>query len=206
MVVTRVNYFGHDCTYWLKIFPKFYFAAGLQIALVELKRQHPDSYKLSHPRAYSLGQIASKKDNVERFLMGRQVWNLGYLSLLPRLKSFVYDVFILRKEVDPRNVDWDIISDPTRYNLFIVLILSHPTPRVLSIHRLLCQLRFSRNPTVVNTLPRALSRPKVLAYSDTSNYITWCKLLLMIYKYIFLSMFFRFSLCSLCFSLQNWPL
>ena len=46
---------------------------GLQISLVELKRQHPDSYKNSHKRAYHLGQIASKKDNVERFLMGRQV-------------------------------------------------------------------------------------------------------------------------------------
>ena len=47
---------------------------GLQIALVELKRQHPDSYKRSHPGAYRLGQIAAKGDNVERFLMGRQVF------------------------------------------------------------------------------------------------------------------------------------
>ena len=46
---------------------------GLQIALVELKRQHPDSYKNSHPAAYRLGQAAAKGDNVERFLMGRQV-------------------------------------------------------------------------------------------------------------------------------------
>lgn len=46
---------------------------GLQIALVELKRQHPDSYKRSHPRAFRLGQLAAKGDNVERFLMGRQV-------------------------------------------------------------------------------------------------------------------------------------
>ncbi len=47
---------------------------GLQIALVELKRQHSDAYKRTHPRAYHLGQIAGKRDNTERFLMGRQVF------------------------------------------------------------------------------------------------------------------------------------
>jgi len=46
---------------------------GLQIALVELKRQHPDTYRNSHPRAYRLGNIAAEGDNIERFLMGRQV-------------------------------------------------------------------------------------------------------------------------------------
>merc|ERR550519_2946082 len=47
---------------------------GLQIALVELKRQEPESYKDSHPKAYRLGQYAMKGDNIERFLMGRQVF------------------------------------------------------------------------------------------------------------------------------------
>jgi len=47
---------------------------GLQIALVELKRQEPESYKNSHPKAYKLGQYAMKGDNIERFLMGRQVF------------------------------------------------------------------------------------------------------------------------------------
>jgi len=47
---------------------------GLQIALVELKRQDPDSYKASHPKAYRLGQLAANQDNIERFLMGRQVF------------------------------------------------------------------------------------------------------------------------------------
>ena len=49
------------------------FCSGLQIALVELKRQHPGTYKFSHPRAYKLGTIAGSSDNTERFLMGRQV-------------------------------------------------------------------------------------------------------------------------------------
>ena len=47
---------------------------GLQIALVELKRQDPKSYMETYPAAYRLGQYAMKEDNIERFLMGRQVF------------------------------------------------------------------------------------------------------------------------------------
>jgi len=47
---------------------------GLQIAIVELKRQQPETYRKSHPDAYLLGQLAFKGDNVERFLLGRQVF------------------------------------------------------------------------------------------------------------------------------------
>jgi len=47
---------------------------GIQIALVELKRQDPATYRESHPQAYRLGQIAAKGDNIERFLLGRQVF------------------------------------------------------------------------------------------------------------------------------------
>ena len=46
---------------------------GLQIALVELKRQNPETYKETYPTAYKLGQAASQGDNIEKFLMGRQV-------------------------------------------------------------------------------------------------------------------------------------
>ena len=45
-----------------------------QIALVELKRQDPATYRTSHPRAYKLGQLAAQGDNIERFLLGRQVF------------------------------------------------------------------------------------------------------------------------------------
>merc|ERR1712192_76594 len=45
---------------------------GIQIALVELKLQDPATYKASHPKAYRLGQMAARGDNIERFLMGRQ--------------------------------------------------------------------------------------------------------------------------------------
>jgi len=47
---------------------------GLQIALLELKRQNPATYQYTHPRAYRLGLLASEDDNVEKFLMGRQVF------------------------------------------------------------------------------------------------------------------------------------
>lgn len=47
---------------------------GLQIALVELKRQNPETYKEAYPAAYRLGQVASQGDNIEKFLMGRQVF------------------------------------------------------------------------------------------------------------------------------------
>jgi len=46
---------------------------GLQLALVELKRQKPNTYKNSHPSAYRLGEIASQGDNIEKFLVGRQM-------------------------------------------------------------------------------------------------------------------------------------
>ena len=46
---------------------------GLQLALVELKRLSPDSYKMTHPKAHAFMQIVNKGDNLERFLMGRQV-------------------------------------------------------------------------------------------------------------------------------------
>ena len=47
---------------------------GLQIALVELKREPAESYRQSHPAAYRLGQLAGQADNIEKFLMGRQVF------------------------------------------------------------------------------------------------------------------------------------
>ena len=41
---------------------------------MELKRQDPQTYRHSYPRAYKLGQAAQKSDNVEKFLMGRQMF------------------------------------------------------------------------------------------------------------------------------------
>ena len=60
---------------------------GLQIALVELKRQQPESYMVSYPKAYRLGQYAMKGDNVERFLMGRQVFVVCLMFFAAKLTT-----------------------------------------------------------------------------------------------------------------------
>jgi len=64
---------------------------GLQIALVELKRQHPGTYKFSHPRAYKLGTIAGSSDNTERFLMGRQVFVVFIVFFIAKLSAVNLD-------------------------------------------------------------------------------------------------------------------
>lgn len=60
---------------------------GLQIALVELKRQEPESFKISHPKAFRIGELASKGDNVERFLLGRQVFVVCLVFFVAKLTT-----------------------------------------------------------------------------------------------------------------------
>ena len=66
IIFTKTN-FWHQVPGWvalvLFVLDLFWLGVveGLQIALVELKRQHPDSYKNSHPRAFRLGKIAAKR-------------------------------------------------------------------------------------------------------------------------------------------------
>ena len=66
IIFTKTN-FWHQVPGWvaliLFVLDLFWLVVveGLQIALVELKRQHPDSYKNSHPRAFRLGEIAAKR-------------------------------------------------------------------------------------------------------------------------------------------------
>nr|XP_018671041.1 uncharacterized protein LOC108950256 isoform X1 [Ciona intestinalis] len=64
---------------------------GLQISLVELKRMHPGTYKTSYPRAYKLSCIAGKGDNVERFLMGRQVFVVFLVFFIAKLTTIVLE-------------------------------------------------------------------------------------------------------------------
>ena len=60
---------------------------GLQIALVELKRETPESYRESHPTAYRLGQLAGQQDNIEKFLMGRQVFVVCLVFFIAKLTT-----------------------------------------------------------------------------------------------------------------------
>ena len=64
---------------------------GLQIALVELKRQSTDFYKDSHKSAYSLAKVAMSKDNIERFLMGRQVFVVVLVFFAAKLTTIQLD-------------------------------------------------------------------------------------------------------------------
>ncbi|CAK8683180.1 unnamed protein product [Clavelina lepadiformis] len=103
LIVTSYAIFEVDTGFWKTIpgaaaFVLFLFdlvvlgiVEGLQISLVELKRQHPDSYKHSHKRAYKLGQIANRKDNVERFLMGRQVLVVFLVFFIAKLTTIELD-------------------------------------------------------------------------------------------------------------------
>lgn len=47
---------------------------GIQISLVALKNHNSESFKLSHPRAYKTNHLSQQGNNLERFLMGRQVF------------------------------------------------------------------------------------------------------------------------------------
>ena len=46
---------------------------GLMLSLVELKKLGTDSYKTTHPNVHAVMKTINKGDNLERFLMGRQV-------------------------------------------------------------------------------------------------------------------------------------
>jgi len=79
-IVEQKTSFWKEVPGWVGLvifFIALYFLAimeGLQIALVELKREPAESYRESHPAAYRLGQLAGQADNIEKFLMGRQVF------------------------------------------------------------------------------------------------------------------------------------
>ena len=104
---------------------------GLQIALVELKRQHPDAYRHSHPRAFYLGQLANRGDNVERFLMGRQVYVVVIVFLSAKLTT------IYRKPGDtflfpvPEWVD-AVFFQTGFLTCIVVVIISQLMPQIVA--------------------------------------------------------------------------
>ena len=87
--VNTIHYYMYLCVsaWWIRPFQLWDLL--LQIALVELKRQNPDSYKDQYPTAYKLGQIASRGDNIEKFLMGRQVGDYRIQDIFSKYFSWV---------------------------------------------------------------------------------------------------------------------
>merc|ERR1719463_808485 len=60
---------------------------GLQIALVELMKQHTETYRVSHPRAYATGVLCFRSENLERFLIGRQLCVIFLVFFIARLTT-----------------------------------------------------------------------------------------------------------------------
>ena len=105
---------------------------GLLIALVELKRQHPDTYRDLYPRAHVLGEIAARGDNVEKFLMGRQC----IVTLLCFVSAKLSTVQLDEKEKNPllpmHPILNEILLKTGLLACYLVTILSQLVPEILA--------------------------------------------------------------------------
>jgi len=115
---------------------------GLQVALVELKRQDPQTYRHSHPRAYKLGQAANKSDNVEKFLMGRQmfvVFIVFFSAKLTTIHSESQDDFLFPIP------DWfrSVFLETGILACVLVVILAQLMPQIVAAHYPVAFLEFS---------------------------------------------------------------
>lgn len=115
---------------------------GLQVALVELKRQDPQTYRHSHPRAYKLGQAAQKSDNVEKFLMGRQmfvVFIVFFSAKLTTIHSESQDDFLFPIP------DWfrSVFLETGILACVLVVVLAQLMPQIVAAHYPVAFLEFS---------------------------------------------------------------
>ena len=120
---------------WLSLFV-------VQVALVELKRQNPQTYRHSHPRAYKLGQAAQKSDNVEKFLMGRQmfvVFIVFFSAKLTTIHSDSYEDFLFPIP------DWfrTVFLETGILACVLVVILAQLMPQIVAAHYPVAFLEFS---------------------------------------------------------------
>ena len=114
----------------------------LQVALVELKRQDPQTYRHSHPRAYKLGQAAQKSDNVEKFLMGRQmfvVFIVFFSAKLTTIHSESQDDFLFPIP------DWfrSVFLETGILACVLVVVLAQLMPQIVAAHYPVAFLEFS---------------------------------------------------------------
>lgn len=104
---------------------------GLQVALVELKRQDPSTYRHTNPHAFKLGQVAMKNDNVERFLMGRQmfvVFIVFFAAKLTTIHSESEDDFLFPIP------DWfrSIFLETGILSCILVVIVAQLMPQIIA--------------------------------------------------------------------------
>jgi len=112
------------------------------VALVELKRQDPGTYRHSHPRAYKLGQAAQKSDNVEKFLMGRQmfvVFIVFFSAKLTTIHSESQTDFLFPIP------DWfrSVFLETGILACVLVVILAQLMPQIVAAHYPVAFLDFS---------------------------------------------------------------
>jgi len=114
---------------------------GLQVALVELKRQNPETYRYSHPHAFKLGQVAAKSDNVEKFLMGRQmfvVFIVFFSAKLTTIHSETGDDFLFPIP------DWfRSVFLETGLLGILVVVLAQLMPQIVAAHFPVAFLEFT---------------------------------------------------------------
>lgn len=115
---------------------------GLQVALVELKRQNPETYRYSHPHAFKLGQMAAKSDNVEKFLMGRQmfvVFIVFFSAKLTTIHSETGDDFLFPLP------DWfrSVFLETGLLACILVVVLAQLMPQIVAAHFPVAFLEFT---------------------------------------------------------------
>ena len=113
-----------------------------QVALVELKRQDPETYRYSHPHAYKLGQVTAKSDNVEKFLMGRQmfvVFIVFFSAKLTTIHSETQDDFLFPIP------DWfkSVFLETGLLACVLVVILAQLMPQIVAAHYPVAFLEYS---------------------------------------------------------------
>jgi len=147
-IIEQKTNFWHSIPGWaallLFLFLLFWLALmeGLQVALVELKRQDPQTYRHSHPRAYKLGQQANKSDNVEKFLMGRQmfvVFIVFFSAKLTTIHSESQEDFLFPIP------DWfrSVFLETGILACVLVVILAQLMPQIVAAHYPVAFLEFS---------------------------------------------------------------
>lgn len=105
---------------------------GLMVALVEMKREDPSVYQHTHPRAFTLGQSATSRDNMERFLMGRQVIVIYLVFISAKLSTIIFDSPTFLYIPVPLIIR-QVFFETGFLGCFVVAILSQLLPEVVAV-------------------------------------------------------------------------
>jgi len=99
---------------------------GLQIALVELMKQHTETYRVSHPRAYATGVLCFRGENLERFLIGRQLCVIFLVFFIARLTTSSILWFMRENSFE------SFVMEAGLLGALIVAVLAQLAPQVVA--------------------------------------------------------------------------